>query len=494
MTILVIIDRRSVLGWHRSLIDALGPASTVMNDEAAVAPEGRPASLALLLSLDAVLHGPASEACDRVQWQGPFGAARDATCAIDLTAGTSVETGCPVLIPQFDGVRGEAGLWNALLEGHAPHLSITAGQLGTIDVGRPALEMPERLRASAESVLTRMIEALLKAARARKPGALMASKGIGVRACQSQAELATTLRAAARPIVSKARRRIDRLIGQAPQWATFYRSNRRERTLEAPPLDLTAWQRLPDDGGRYYADPFVVSHGGVTHLFVEEFPYTTGRGLISHTTIDAEGRAGPPRPVLETPWHLSYPHIIEADGAIYMLPEASASGGLDLYRADPFPTRWTKVARILDQPVHDATIIRHNGKLWLFAATQFVVSDLAATSSWDALGLWSADRLEGPWTPHPNNPVLVDLTTARPAGEMFPIDGHLYRPAQDMGSGYGSALTIARVTQLEAARFAQETIARWQVSPAGALIGPHTWNIGGGIEVVDLFGPRSHLG
>ena len=41
----------------------------------------------------------------------------------------------------------------------------------------------------------------------------------------------------------------------------------------------------------------------------------------------------------------------------------------------------------------------------------------------DALHLWSAPDFRGPWTAHPQNPVLIDIASARPAGRMVMRNG-----------------------------------------------------------------------
>ena len=54
----------------------------------------------------------------------------------------------------------------------------------------------------------------------------------------------------------------------------------------------------------------------------------------------------------------------------------------------------------------------------------------------------------GPWTAHPANPVKRDLATARPAGRPFPVNGRLYRPAQDCTWTYGGAVHLMEIVAL----------------------------------------------
>ena len=250
--------------------------------------------------------------------------------------------------------------------------------------------------------------------------------------------------------------------------------------MQIPCRDFT---RLPDDGRRYFADPFVLMRGDMAHVFCEEVPFATGKGFISHFTIDAKGNVSAPRPVLEQPYHLSYPFVFEKDGEVWMIPESSAIGTVELYRAERFPDRWVKHAILLDDVLaDDATLFEKDGRLFLFAAMR----DWQA-SSWEALGLYHADVLTGPWQAHPANPVLLDPNAARPAGALFTHRGEIIRPAQDCSRGYGRGLAFCRIDRLDDEGFAQSVLTR--VAPGtGRVQGLHTYNRAGDVELIDLFG------
>jgi hypothetical protein len=80
------------------------------------------------------------------------------------------------------------------------------------------------------------------------------------------------------------------------------------------------------------------------------------------------------------------------------------------------------VADLVDAPVHDATLARHDGLYWIFATQE---GDGA--TSWDAFHLYSTPALPGPLTAHSMNPVLVDAAAARPAGAVVCRGGALWR-------------------------------------------------------------------
>src|SRR5206468_5695682 len=148
----------------------------------------------------------------------------------------------------------------------------------------------------------------------------------------------------------------------------------------------TSWNVIPDPGFRSYADPFPFEHAGEVFVFIEDIDHCTNHGVISVVPFDGNGPCGPARPVLQEPWHLSYPFVFACDGQIWMIPESSAHGTVALYRADPFPRRWVHEATLLTGiEASDATVIRHHDRYWMFATTR----DGAGSCS-DTLSLFHA--------------------------------------------------------------------------------------------------------
>lgn len=475
--------------WTRlgaPLAAALRAAGHNIDIERARWQEPLPPSLSALLLLDRTLHSTSSKAANEPASEFESAASQpgDADLILDLAATLPTSSNVHVLTPLFDGSPQRSALWAAILDGRAPELSVLDSASGQHrPIGTPALEMPAHLDASAAMVVSRLAEGLVRIVNdgvAGRPLTYAPSAHAKLAKPRSAHFLATTLAA-------KTRRVLDRTLGSSPQWSVGWRAASQNFSLPQGPLSLQDWTFLKDDGNRYYADPFVIEHGGARHLFVEEFPYATRRGVISHTLIDASGRAARPATVLETDFHLSYPHIFEDDGEIFMLPECSASGRLTLYRAAEFPDRWEPVADLLTERVHDATLVRRDGRYVIFAATEW-----GGSSSWDGLSLFTAEKLLGPWQPHPRNPVLIDVTSARPGGAMFEHGGALIRPAQDCSGGYGSALTFARIDRLDDTGFTQTPLATWRSGRIGdpRIIGPHTYNCAAGLELIDLYAPR----
>ena len=68
----------------------------------------------------------------------------------------------------------------------------------------------------------------------------------------------------------------------------------------------------------------------------------------------------------------------------------------------------------------DPTVLFHAGRWWLFG-------ELPATAT-DLLWLWSATDVAGPYEPHPDNPIVMDVARAHSAGPIIVADGRLFRP------------------------------------------------------------------
>ncbi|MET3898856.1 hypothetical protein ABIB57_002808 [Devosia sp. UYZn731] len=245
-------------------------------------------------------------------------------------------------------------------------------------------------------------------------------------------------------------------------------------TLPAPP-----WEELPEDGSRFYADPFPVEVNGRYLLFVEDFPHATQKGVIAVAEANDDGTFGTPRVVLEEPFHLSYPQVFAHDGDFWMIPETAGGRDLYLYRAEQFPDRWVRHAVLIaDTPLSDATLLQHDGRFWLFAA------DGGRGSSSDAMLVFHAKTLAGPFLPHLANPILIDQASARPAGAFILGGPFPVLPVQDGTSGYGSGMGLVDITELN--------LNHVRIGPVRPLDTPgwrcefkHTTNRAGRLEVVD---------
>lgn len=494
MFITVHLDRARLFRWHSALIKAFRDRGHQVAVHFRDTSEPLPTTFTAILDFDHVrTHAGPDRFSTRLSPEAFVSDAEPASCAraslpdlsIDLSVASRVKRiDGRVLRVCYDGEPKDYALFHALLDGRAPQLTVLDTDcMRHWDIGLPALEMPSRLATSLDQSASRLVEGLVAIITRIAAGehAPVPHETTSLEfASPSMLQAAGTF--ATRRALRKAANIRDRITGNAPRWHVAFR-----RADGAAPvagtLNLSDFKILPDDGKRFYADPFLFVRDGACHVFVEELPDDTGTGVISHFTLSGGGEASRPRPVLSTPHHLSYPFVFERDGEIWMLPEQSAGGGLDLYRAAPFPGTWVHEARLIDAPVHDATFFEHDGRLWIAAGTQALQS-----STWDALSLFWATSLRGPWTPHAANPVRVDARSARPAGPLWTDEhGRLIRPAQDCSGGYGSRLTLMTISELTPRTFGEQPAGTIEFSAGAHLLGPHTIGRGGGFEVVDLY-------
>jgi hypothetical protein len=242
--------------------------------------------------------------------------------------------------------------------------------------------------------------------------------------------------------------------------------------------DLVHWAR-----GHLYADPFLFEHEGRHHLFCEEQLPGAGRAVISHTELRLDGAAAdPPTPVLARPYHLSYPFVFAHEGETFMIPETSAAARVELYRAVEFPHRWEREAVLIDDlDAADATLLAHEGRLWLFASVA-----PANASSLDELHVFWASSPRGPWRPHPRNPVVSDARCARPAGAVQRWGSRLVRPGQDGSRRYGGAISFREIDVLSSSDYAEHEIARLEPADLGDARATHTYAADGRFEAIDL--------
>ncbi len=266
-----------------------------------------------------------------------------------------------------------------------------------------------------------------------------------------------------------------------PVWQTAWRFIEGPGVAETRRLDGTPFSVLPDDGQRFYADPFVLEHQGETYIFVEEFPYATGKGVISVSKVGKDGCASVPRQVLEEQHHLSYPNVFKNKGEIFMVPESGAALEVVLYRAERFPDRWARHALLIaGHNINDATFMQRDGRLWMFATERF-----GKGSASDTMVVFSALDLLGPWVPHKLNPILIDKAGSRPGGHIIENDGRFFLPVQDGSEVYGGGLGLREIIVVDDDNVVLGPVEAIGTGSAWTRRGIHTLNRTDHLEVVD---------
>lgn len=405
---------------------------------------------------------------------------RHAVLRLDLS-GNAAPSNVPTIGLRFDGSPFDVSIAVAVAAGALPMIEAVLD--GTVVVGRawPMIDRRESVALGVEDVLARAITLVASVVQTFAENRLAMSEPLS----EAPRKGGDTTIGFASAYLGKA---LPRLGGEAMRRARFRHAHWRVgyRFIGAPGVAATCalgtgWSVLPDAGDHFYADPFPFQWQDRYFLFVEDYPHATGKAVISVVPFDANGAPQEPRCVLEEPHHLSYPQVFDRDGSIWMLPEASASGKLTLYRSLEFPDRWAQEAVLVEGEISDATLLDHGGRLWLFAANR---DGYGSTS--DTLVVFHAPRLAGPWTPHPLNPILIDRGMARPGGAFIrDANDRIFLPVQDGTLGYGGGLGLSELLELndQAVRLSTpRPIAVYGDWPYPQI---HTLNRSGRLEVID---------
>lgn len=231
-----------------------------------------------------------------------------------------------------------------------------------------------------------------------------------------------------------------------------------------------------DVKARFVADPFMLTHDGLHHLFFEVMNSDREIGEIGHATSPDMKQWSYQGIVLRGDCHLSYPYVFTEGEEVYMVPECADSGGIQLYRADRFPDRWSRVKTLVVgsgryAPVLDSSVVCHGGRWYLFSYARKV----------NQLHLFSSDTLTGTWKEHPKSPLVSGSPHyARPGGRVVEHDGALFRFSQDGIPNYGSKVWAFRITKLSEYDYHEEALLEKPVVAAGN----EAWN-GRGMHTVD---------
>jgi hypothetical protein len=234
--------------------------------------------------------------------------------------------------------------------------------------------------------------------------------------------------------------------------------------------------------GRYWADPFVYTRGGRTFCFVEELDPRTNRGHIAALEV-VSSRLVEIGVALREPFHLSFPFVFEHQGELYMCPETSAAREVRVYRCLEFPLRW-QLAEVLMRGVSaaDPLLFEKSGRWWLLAN----IDEAETGDHCSELYLFSADSpLSTRWTPHPQNPLLVDSIGGRNGGLIVDGEKH-YRLGQCQGfDRYGESLRVYEIKQLSSERYTEELVGEIKPDFRKGLRGTHHLSTNGTTTVVD---------
>lgn len=481
----VVVPQGDGRRWHEVIIERLRAAGHPVQVRSTKAPRAWAREMDAVLRLERRLLRSGRDGLACAVTIEPTAPRQAPALMVDLSGTVLTGGSTPVLSLRFDDSTSPGRSLDVLLGGGLPTLSIVLDGRRVVGTAYPMLDKPTLVGACLEDVLARAISLSVSAVERFATGRLPAGEALCHAPCSKTTNGGSALLRYCTAATPRLAGEIVRLARYRPaHWRIGYRFGDGPGVAEIGALG-TGWSVLPDRGDRFLADPFPFTVHGRSYLFVEDFPHATGKGVISVVEFDEAGRPTEPQPVLEEPYHLSYPQVFRRDGAIWMLPESSSGANLVLYRAERFPDRWVRHAVLFgNRQLSDATLLEHEGRLWLFATDR---DGFGSTS--DMLVVFSAERMGGPWVPHRANPIVIDRRAARPGGAFIRQGGKILLPVQDGTLGYGGGLGLSELLHLD-----QDTV---QLSPPVSISATgdwpypkiHTLNRVGRLEVIDGIAP-----
>lgn len=265
------------------------------------------------------------------------------------------------------------------------------------------------------------------------------------------------------------------------RWEIGFVENTLEGIVKGEPLKVNWVKLLFKD--RWFADPFILEVTDDEIIVLgEEYADEVRRGRIAKIVIDRRTyQLKSWKIILDLPTHLSFPAIVRREGRIFIYPENSESGKLTIYEYDP-ETEQVKPLHILsDEPLTDAVYSEaFDGRKILFS-TQLPHSNTNTLdiSEWDE----SQQRFVKIGV------VVSNEKTGRMAGDVFTVNGKIYRPAQESNIEYGHAIDIQEMVYCNG-KWSLIPVRRMESPHPVLKLGFHTFNTYKGHIVIDVKGFR----
>jgi hypothetical protein len=243
------------------------------------------------------------------------------------------------------------------------------------------------------------------------------------------------------------------------------------------------FNKLMPSKDKFWADPHILQVNGKYYIFIEEFLCANNKGHISVIELDEFGNWKAPVKVLEKDYHLSYPFIFEWNNKFYMVPESRANRTIDLYECAEFPYKWNfKQCLMENVSAVDTTLIHYSDKWWLFTA---IAENEAAAPNVELFLFYTDDLFGGEWKAHPQNPIISDVKSARPAGSLFVKDGKLFRPSQDCSKGYGHGIDLNEIVVFSETEYRERRTLSIRPDWDKKIVATHTYANCGNLTIID---------
>lgn len=245
----------------------------------------------------------------------------------------------------------------------------------------------------------------------------------------------------------------------------------------------------------YYADPFIWRYQGRMWLLVEEFEYLKNRGRLRCMPLDEKGLPGAPQSVMHLDCHASFPFLFEHSGQLYMVPETSQGGYIDLFVCEEFPGSWRRLTRLMDGvDAADTVVFEHQSRWWMITSVR---EDSRRAARW--LAVYFCDDIFNPdWQVHPFTRTRqfdgTRYSTGRNAGAIIRSGGQLLRLAQHNRNYYGESVRVMQIETLTPTEYVETPSASPDVvSNITQCYSPHHVSLHEGFVAFDIRDRVSYL-
>jgi len=226
---------------------------------------------------------------------------------------------------------------------------------------------------------------------------------------------------------------------------------------------------------KWFADPFILDVTDENlEVLVEEFDRFLKRGRIAKLSISKTSyRIVSMKIILDLETHLSFPAIMRNGGEVFIYPENSASGCLQIYRYNQVSDELTNCRILVNKPVTDA-IIYNNDDCQCILATEL------PNPNGNVLKVFSPE--DGSENLNCFQEIRFESNIARNGGDFFYYYGKKVRPAQICDGGYGMGLSLQELEIKDRHFSFHET---YRLLPPKGYTGLHTYNQFKGFGIID---------
>ena len=238
------------------------------------------------------------------------------------------------------------------------------------------------------------------------------------------------------------KRYFEKISSTYKSWKIFYLKNKKD-------INLTGNKFIKYKTNEYFADPFIYKFKSKIFIFFENFNKDQGKGNISFVDLSNNQKKGQ---ILSKNYHLSYPFIFNFKKKIYLSPETAKAKELQIWKCTSFPTQWKLYKKAFkNQSMADPTFFYDKKKrLWLF-----INKSIDKYNDHNSeLYIYEVKNNFRDFIPHKLNPVIIDCTIARNAGNLFYYKSKLIKPCQiNINGEYGYGLQLIEIKKLSLDEF-----------------------------------------